>query len=115
MRKARAGFVLNFFGCAGYQVIDNNGFKTTDEGVKEALKSGADIIAICSSDEEYATLGVEIVQAIKQADSNKIVIIAGNPTESVELLKQAGADEFIHVKTNLLLSLSDFSRRLGII
>ena len=115
MRKARAGFALNFFACAGYQVLDNNGFKTTDESVKEALKSSADIIVICSSDEEYATLGVEIVQAVKLADKNKIVIIAGNPTESIEILKQAGVDEFIHVKTNLLVALTGFSRRLGII
>ena len=115
MRKARAGFSLNFFTCAGYNVIDNDGFKTPEEGIKEALKSKAEIICICSSDEEYATLGVEIVQGIKKADKNKIVIIAGNPTESVEILKQAGADEFIHVRTNVLTALSELNNRLDVI
>ncbi len=115
MRKARAGFSLNFFSCAGYEVIDNNGFKTPAEGIKEALKSKAEIICICSSDEEYATAGVEIAQGIKKADADKIIIIAGNPSESIEMLKQAGVDDFIHVKTNVLTALSDLSSRLGVI
>jgi len=115
MRKARAGFSLNFFACAGYEVIDNNGFNKTADGINEALKSNAEIICICSSDEEYATLGVEIIKGIKKADNNKIVVVAGNPTESVEILKQAGVDEFIHIKTNVLGALSEFNSRLGVI
>ena len=31
MRKARAQFACNFFACAGFEVKDNNGFKTVDE------------------------------------------------------------------------------------
>ena len=115
MRKARAGFAVNFFACAGYQIIDNNGFKTPEEGTKEALKSKAEIICICSSDEEYATLGIEIAQGLKKADTSKIVIVAGNPTASIDLLKQAGVDEFINVKTNVLNTLNAFNSRLGVI
>ena len=115
MRKARAGFAVNFFTCASYEVIDNNGFKTPEEGIKAALESKAKIICICSSDEEYATLGVEIVQHIKKADKDKIVIIAGNPAASVEILKQAGVDEFIHVKTNVLTALGKLNSMLGVI
>ena len=115
IRKARAGFSLNFFSCAGFEIIDNNGFKTAAEGIKEALKSKAEIICICSSDEEYATAGVEIAQGIKKADADKIIIIAGNPSESIEMLKQAGVDDFIHIKTNVLTALSDISSRLGVI
>lgn len=56
MRKARAQFACNFFACAGFEVRDNNGFKTAEEGVKEALDAKANIVVICSSDDEYATL-----------------------------------------------------------
>ena len=31
MRKARAQFACNFFACAGFEVKDNNGFKTVDD------------------------------------------------------------------------------------
>ena len=34
MRKARAQFACNFFACAGFEVKDNNGFKTVDEGFR---------------------------------------------------------------------------------
>jgi len=114
MRKARAGFSVNFFGCAGFEVIDNNGFETPAKGVEAALKSGAEIIAICSSDEEYTTLGIEIVQSIKKHNSTKIVIIAGNPSEA-EMLKNAGVDAFIHVRTNILNTLKELSSKIGII
>lgn len=114
MRKARAGFALNFFACAGYQVIDNSGFKAAQEGIKAALSSPAQIIVICSSDDEYAALGPEIIQGIKSADASRIVVIAGNPP-AADALKQAGADEFIHVRTNVLDALNALSRKLGII
>ena len=61
MRRARAQFSSNFFACAGYQVKDNNGFDTAAEGVKAALEAKADIIVICSSDDEYATVAPEIL------------------------------------------------------
>ena len=39
MRFARAQFSCNFFACAGYEVFDNLGFTTVEEGVKAALKA----------------------------------------------------------------------------
>ena len=33
MRLARSQFSSNFFACAGYQIIDNLGFQTVQEGV----------------------------------------------------------------------------------
>ena len=57
MRQARAQFSCNFLACAGYEVIDNLGFPTVEEGVEAAMKAGADIVVICSSDDEYAEYG----------------------------------------------------------
>ena len=53
MRKARANFASNFFACAGFQVVDNPGFKTLDEGIAAAREVKPEILVICSSDEEY--------------------------------------------------------------
>ena len=47
MRLARAQFSTNFFGCAGYEIIDNLGFDTVEQGVDEALAKGADIVVLC--------------------------------------------------------------------
>ena len=56
MLRARAGFITNFFGCAGYKILDNPGFASVDQGVETALSSKAEIVVICSSDEEYAAI-----------------------------------------------------------
>src|SRR5574344_1423203 len=110
MRQARAGFATNFFGCAGYQIIENVGFQTIEEGIEAAKAAKAQIVVLCSSDEEYITLGVEAAQAAKNAGF--IFIIAGNPVEAMENLKNAGTDDFIHVKTNVLTCLQHYNNLL---
>ncbi len=50
MRKARANFASNFFACAGFQVVDNPGFKTLDEGIAAARNEKPEIVVICSSE-----------------------------------------------------------------
>jgi len=110
MRQARAGFITNFFGCAGYEILDNAGFANAEEGVKNALDATPDLIVLCSSDEEYATIGVEIVTQIKKINKNIPVIIAGNPTEILDLLNEAGVDDYIHVKNNVLEKLNEYNK-----
>lgn len=112
MRKARSGFATNFFGVAGYEIIDNPGFKSAEEGVEAALKSGADIVVLCSSDDEYA----EITEAACKGLKGKVksIVLAGFPKEMVETYKGYGVDEFIHVKTNVLECLRGFQKLFGI-
>lgn len=110
MRQARSGFATNFFGCAGYEIIEPAGFDSIAEGIEAAKAVKADIIVVCSSDEEYATLGVEAAKAAKAAGF--IFIVAGNPTESIDALKAAGADDFIHVRTNVLECLKRYNEKL---
>ncbi|KAF0195124.1 MAG: methylmalonyl-CoA mutase [Bacteroidetes bacterium] len=114
MRKARAGFSTNLFGCAGYKVTDNAGFSTVEEGVKDALKAEADIVVLCSSDEEYAEIAPLAATLLKKANPEVQVVVAGYPKEIVDSLKAAGVDEFIHVRTNVLDTLYVFQQKLGV-
>ena len=59
MRLARSQFSGNFFACAGYELIDNLGFKTVAEGVQAARDKNADVVVLCSSDDEYVTYAPE--------------------------------------------------------
>lgn len=111
MRQARAGFITNFFGCAGYEIAETAGYKTVEEGVQAAAEQKADLVVLCSSDEEYATVGVELTKALKSA-MNTPVLIAGNPVEAIDALKAAGADDFIHVKVNVLDTLRKYNQQL---
>lgn len=112
MRQARAGFITNFFGCAGYGMIEPAGFASVDEGLKALDGLDPDMIVVCSSDEEYATLGIEAVLKLKTIYTGKPVLVAGNPADCIGALKKAGADDFIHVRTNILESLKKYNRLL---
>jgi methylmalonyl-CoA mutase len=112
MRQARAGFITNFFGCAGYEIMEPSGFATVEEGVKAAGEAKPDLIVVCSSDEEYATLGVEAAKQCKAQYPNTPFLVAGNPTECLDALKEAGTDDFIHVKVNILESLRKYNQML---
>lgn len=110
MRQARAQFSCNFLATAGYEVIDNLGFKSVDEGVKAALEANADIVVICSSDEEYAEYAIPAYEAISD---KAIFIVAGAPACMPEL-QQAGIENFIHVRVNVLDTLRELNKKLGI-
>lgn len=110
MRQARAQFSCNFLACAGYKVIDNLGFKTVEEGVDAALKAGADIVVLCSSDDEYAEYAVP---AFKYLDNRAMFVVAGAPA-CMDDLKAAGIENFIHVKCNVLETLKEYNQKLGI-
>lgn len=108
MRLARAQFSSNFFGCAGYEIIDNIGFNSVKEGVDAAMEKGADVIVLCSSDDEYAQYAPE---AYKEINGRAMFVVAGAPA-CMEDLKKEGIENFIHVKVNVLDTLVDFNAKL---
>ncbi|MCR5241143.1 MAG: methylmalonyl-CoA mutase small subunit [Prevotella sp.] len=110
MRQARAQFSCNFLACAGYKVIDNLGFKTVEEGVDAALEAKADIVVICSSDDEYAEYAIP---AFKYLNGRAMFVVAGAPA-CMEDLKAAGIENYIHVKCNVLETLKEYNAKLGI-
>ena len=109
MRIARAQFSCNFFACAGYKVIDNNGFKSVAEGIKAARKAKADIIVLCSSDDEYATYAP---QAWLQLEGAKEVFVVAGAPACTEDLQKLGIENFINVRVNVLETLKKFNAQL---
>ena len=110
MRQARAQFSCNFLACAGYEVIDNLGFATVEEGAEAALKAQADIVVICSSDDEYAQYAVPAYELLK----DKVLFIVAGAPACMEELKAAGIENFIHVRCNVLETLKSYNEKLGI-
>ena len=110
MRLARSQFAGNFFACAGYEIIDNLGFCSAEEGVEKAIKSGAQVIVVCSSDDEYPEIAPEVFEQVK---GRAIVAVACAPAY-MDDLKKAGITEFIHVRSNVLETLKQFHQKLGI-
>ena len=110
MARARAQFAGNFFGCAGIEPVDNIRFNSVQEGVDAALKAKAEIVVLCSSDDEYAEFAPE---AFKALGGKAIFVVAGAPACQAEL-EAAGIKNFISVRSNVLETLRDYAKELGI-
>ena len=108
MRQARAQFSCNFLACAGYEVIDNLGFPTVEEGIEAAMKANADIVVLCSSDDEYAEYAIP---AFKALNGRAMFIVAGAPA-CMDEMKAAGIENFIHVRCNVLETLKEYNKKL---
>ena len=68
----------------------------------------ADVVVICSSDDEYAEYAVP---AFKALNGRAMFIVAGAPA-CMDDLKAAGIENFIHVRVNVLETLKEFNAKL---
>ncbi len=106
---ARAAFSGNFFACAGYDIVDRPPFETVDDGIAFSKSQDFDVVVLCSSDDLYG----EIAPVVQKALNGKsIVVVAGYPADSIESLRKAGIEHFIHMKSNLLETLTTFNNSL---
>ncbi len=108
MRLARSQFSGNFFGCAGYRIINNIGFDSVEKGIEEAKKTGADIVVLCSSDDEYTEAAPKALELLK---GEAILVVAGAP-KNMDELKAKGVEHFIHIRSNVLETLKMFNEEL---
>jgi methylmalonyl-CoA mutase len=93
-------------------LIDNLGFESAEDGVKAFFTSKAEILVICSADEEYTTLAPAVKALVKDQG---IVVVAGYPKDHLEELRAMGIEHFIHVRSNLLDELSKFQELVGMV
>ncbi|MBM3419509.1 MAG: methylmalonyl-CoA mutase small subunit, partial [Bacteroidetes bacterium] len=110
MRLARAQFSSNFFACGGYRIIDKGAFTSAAAGAEAALASGAQIVVICSSDEEYA---VSAPEAFDKLGGKALFVVAGAPGCSDDL-KNRGISHFISIRSDVYETLKQFHSLLGI-
>ncbi len=108
--RARAQFSCNFFACAGFKVVDNNRFSSIEEGLAAAKEAKADIIVLCSSDDDYSTYAPELQAAM---GGKGIMVVAGDPACRAEL-EEKGIKNFISVRSNVLDTLKQYQNELGI-
>ncbi|MFP4476056.1 MAG: methylmalonyl-CoA mutase family protein [Desulfatibacillaceae bacterium] len=114
--KARADFSTGFFQVGGFEVLTNNGFSTPKEAADAALASGARIAVICSTDKAYPGIVPDLARAIKDGDGEMTVILAGKPAsdELAETYRQAGVDDWIHIRANCLEMLTNLQKKYGV-
>ena len=114
MRTARAQFCGGFIGCGGFDIIDGIVTQSNEEAINKALDQKAEITVICGADDDYTTSGIEFAKKFRETDKGGILVLAGYPTDSLEDLKEAGVDEFIHIRADLIKTLKNFQLKLNI-
>lgn len=91
--KQRATFAKDFLSSGGFEVVQTDSdVQLIDQLHSENIMT-ADLIVLCSSDEEYEAI-LEIVNSENKLQ--KPLWIAGNPINTVQLRK-LGADDFIYL------------------
>lgn len=112
--KARADFSTGFMEVAAFEVLKNDGFPTLEEAGQAALDSGADVAIICSTDDTYPEMVPPLARMIKAGKPEMKVILAGAPAKEFESsYREAGVDDFIHVKANCYQILSQLQDAKG--
>ena len=110
IRRARSTFAVNFFACGGYEVIDNLGFTTVEEGINEAIASKANVVVVCSSDHEYTAITPIIYEKLKH---KALIVVTGIP-DCIGELRELGIEHFIYSGINILDELKKYHRLLEI-
>ena len=114
--KARADFSRSFFETAGFQVITPNaGFSQPDQAAQAALTSHAWVTVLCSTDDTYPTLVPAFVAGLKKRAKCPLMVLAGFPEGQEESLRQAGVEEFIHLRVDALETLERIAQKAGVL
>jgi methylmalonyl-CoA mutase len=109
-RSARATFVRNFLGVAGFEIAEPLKFETAGEVANAAAEQGSDAVVLCGSDAEYGTLAPDVASALADRDHDALIGIAGPP----DAVDADQADFFVHQGSSLNETLTMLQERLGI-
>lgn len=113
MRKARSSFCANFFGCGGFEMVEAVA-ADTDAAYESAVTNDADILVLCSSDEEYPNVAGPIIRKLRDNGKATPVVIAGYPKDMIDKLHQDGVAGFVHIKSNAVEVLKGWQDSLGV-
>jgi len=113
--KARADFAAGFFAVGGFETLAKKAFETAEAAAQAAVESGASVAVLCSTDDTYPTLVPAFAKAVKAGNPKITVVLAGLPAEPavVAAYKEAGIDEFIHIRANVYELLANLLKKIG--
>jgi methylmalonyl-CoA mutase len=111
--KPRVDFCLGYFEPAGFDVQSNEGFNTVEEAIDFALKSDAQVIVLCSTDDMYPEVVPTFAKQFREK-SNKVLALAGYPKEHIETFTAAGVEFYVYMRQNVVKTITDILKRMGV-
>lgn len=97
----RLEFTRGFFQAGGFRVVEGGFHPEPAAAAAGALATGAATVVLVALDDVYAAHGAELVRLLKAGAAAPQVLVAGQPADLVDALRAAGADGFIHLKSDL--------------
>ncbi len=112
MRKARAAFAYDFIGVSGFNVLQEQSYSSALEAAEQSAKSDSSVVVVCSSDQDYEEYAVAFVKAFRALNSEKVLLLAGNPTNIFDELTEAGLDGCVNIKSDVIRTISNIQNKI---
>ena len=112
MRKARAAFAYDFIGVSGFTVLQEQSYSSAQEAAEQSAKSDSSVVVICSSDQDYEESAVAFVKTFRSLNSEKVLLLAGSPTNIISELTDAGLDGFVNIKSDVITTISRIQNKI---
>lgn len=113
--KLRADFTTAFFQTVGFEVESPAGFDSPEAAAEAAVKSGAQVVVACSTDPTYPDIVPALAHMLKAKRPKAILMVAGYPKDHLDAFREAGVDEFVHIKANALEILIHTLIKIGVL
>ncbi|WP_066221664.1 methylmalonyl-CoA mutase family protein [Formosa haliotis] len=112
MRKARAAFAYDFMGVSGFNVWQEQSYESAELAAEASAKSESRVVVICSSDADYEVNALPFVKKFRALNRDKVLLLAGNPVAILDDLIQAGLDGCIHMKSDVIDTISKVQNKI---
>lgn len=98
--RLRADWTAAFFEAGGFKIDGNTDFESEQGAVAALAASPATIAVITSDDASYQECVEPLAKAVKASRPDVILLLAGAPGDQEEAWREAGVDDFVHVRVN---------------
>ncbi len=112
MRKARAAFAYDFIGVSGFTILQEKSYSSAQEAAEQSAKSDSSVVVICSSDQDYEESAIAFVKAFRSLNGEKVLLLAGNPTNIINELTDAGLDGYVNIKSDVITTISSIQNKI---
>lgn len=111
VRSARASFARNLLGCAGFEIIERASFDSLEDGLAALRDATPEMVVLCISDEHLEEYLSRTTDALKDSNTSPLLLVTAPPEEHLDV---HGADLFLYQGVNVLTTLQQLQKWLGI-
>ena len=113
MHRRRIAFVREWLEAGGLEAVYDGESATAEEAAERLRASGAPLVCLCGTDEDYARQAGTFATALNAAGARGVAL-AGRPGEFERAWRAAGVDEFIFAGADAVAALEALYRHIGI-